>query len=64
MGCFMTLYERMQLLSAQYDCLNTEFHNLNRQLRELVIEVSIEKDNYTRNYRKFMKLMTFYKPIN
>jgi len=57
----MTLYERMRLLTAQYDMLNGEFHELNRQLRELVIEAQIEKDGYTTKFRKFTKHMTFFK---
>lgn len=58
----MTLYERMRLLAAQYDCLNTEFHELNRELRQLVIEARIEKDSYTKAFQKFAKFMTFHKP--
>jgi len=60
----MTLYERMQLLAAKYDCLNSEFHELNRQFREVVIEAKIEKDSYTKSYRKFQKWITFHKPFN
>jgi len=59
----MTLYERMQKIAVEYDVCNIKFNQLTRQLRELVVEVRIEKNGNTKAYRDFIKKMTFNLPF-
>jgi hypothetical protein len=55
----------MMLLEARYDCLSVEYQDLNRQLRELVLDVRLERkgigNGTVKDYKKFVKFMTFLK---
>jgi hypothetical protein len=57
----MSLYERLKVLAARFDALNLEYEQLNRSLREVVLEAEIEKGKRSRKYRLFRTYVTRFK---
>jgi hypothetical protein len=49
----MNLYERLRELAVRFDVLNMDYEELNKSLREVVLEARIEKDRNSREYKKF-----------